>query len=402
MPPEEQRAETTIERLAAGGDGVGRLPDGRVLFVPMTAPGDRVRVRVVEARRRFARGEVLEILEEGPGRAEPQCPEFGRCGGCRWQHLAYSTQLDAKRTIIEDAVARIARMALPGEVLMTPSPQPYGYRLRARLLAREGEVGYRRWHSHTLCGVGACPVLTPSLNRELAGLVDRVARANPTGRADEEEWEILAAADGARSTRITRDPQGEPLSLQVGEDALRISPLVFTQGNALLLEELRDAVVSAAVAGTDRGSGRAVELYAGAGLFSLELARGFAEFDAVEANRAAAVDLEHNLSAACPGAGWRVHAIPVEDALTDLIADGAAVSALVLDPPRTGVSDAAMAAMVSLAPRRIVYLSCDPATQARDMGRLAEAGYGLRSLRGFDLFPQTSHVEALAVLERSD
>jgi 23S rRNA (uracil1939-C5)-methyltransferase len=402
MARQEQRAETRIDRLAAGGDGIGRLPDGRVLFVPFTAPGDRVRVRVVEARRRFARGEVLEVLEAGPGRSEPHCPVFGQCGGCRWQHLEYATQLEAKRRIIVDAATRIAGMSPPAEVRITPSPAPYGYRLRARLLSRRGEVGYRHWRSHELCGVGACPVLTPELNAELAGLVDRVARANPSARIEDEEWELLSGEEGCRSIRVGPDSSGDALTLRCGDDTLRISPLVFTQGNALLLDGLRDAVVSAAAptaAQSGDANARAVEIYAGAGLFSVPLARLYAQLDAIEANPHAARDLEHNLGVGCPGRTWRVHAVPAEQGLGDLVSERAEVSVLVLDPPRVGVFEPALDAIIALAPRPIVYLSCDPATLARDLARLAPAGYALRSLEGFDLFPQTAHVEALAVLE---
>ncbi|HSJ96864.1 MAG TPA: TRAM domain-containing protein, partial [Myxococcota bacterium] len=180
--------ELTIESLAAGGDGVGRAPDGRVVFVPLAAPGDRVRVRLVEEKARFARGEIEALLVPGPERVEPRCPVFGICGGCAWQHLDYEAQVRAKRERLRDALARIAGLAELPPLAFTPSPAPYGYRGRARVRVERGGVGFRRRRSHALCAVTGCPLLAPPLDAALAALA--AAPPRPAG-----EWE-LALGEG--------------------------------------------------------------------------------------------------------------------------------------------------------------------------------------------------------------
>lgn len=374
-----------IHGLAAGGDGVGRDSDGRVVFVPYTAPGDRVRVLVERRRQRYAHGSVLEILEPGAGRVAPRCEVFGRCGGCTWQHLDEATQLEAKAGIVRDALVRIGGLALEAPPAIHPSPRGYGYRGRTRVSVAGGRLGFRRRRSRELCAVAHCPVLTPALDRELALLAAQAPDRDG-------EWELSAAGDTTRAVDLARR-QGPRLVYQVGPEHIAVSPGVFAQANALLLELLCGRVVACAGEGQ-----RAVELHAGAGLFTLPLARRFGELVAVEGHDAAAADLARNLSEA----GLRkvdVRLASVADALRELA--GAAPDVLVLDPPRSGLPPGGAVDLATVAPRRIVYLSCDPATQARDLRTLCEAGYALRSVEAFDLFPQTPHVEVLATLERS-
>jgi 23S rRNA (uracil1939-C5)-methyltransferase len=375
-----------IDSLAAGGDGVGRAPDGRVVFVPLCAPGDRVRVRLEESRARFARGRVLELLEPGPSRTEPGCPAFGRCGGCAWQHVDYGAQLAAKQRIASDALARIGGLALPEPLGVLPSPRPYGYRLRARLRVEGGLVGYRERGSHALCAVSQCPILLPELERRLAELA-----ASPPAQGG--EWELACAGGRTRAAPLAERGSAPALALEVAGERVGFSPGVFAQANALLLEPLVARVREAA------GAGRlALELFAGSGLFTLPLARRFARVVAVESQRAAVRDLRANLAAA----GLRhveVVARRVEDAGPALA--GLAPEVVLLDPPRAGLPRGAVDLLARLAPARIAYLSCDPATLARDLRRLLGRGYRLRHAEGFDLFPQTPHIEVLALLERA-
>jgi 23S rRNA (uracil1939-C5)-methyltransferase len=381
--------ETSIESLAAGGDGVGRLPDGRALFVPLTAPGDVVRVQVVLSKKRFARGTVVDVLEPSPDRVEPRCAVFGECGGCAWQHIAYSTQLRAKARILREALVRIGRFDLPDDLPLTASPQAYGYRNRARLLQADVAVGYRMRRSHRVCGIDRCPVLQPALERALAKLAVDAARSKRAG-SDALEWELLAGDDGTSRTFREGDSSGGAVTMRAAEDRLRISAGVFAQGNALLLDALVRAVANAAGRGASL-----VELFAGAGLLTLELSRRFDCVWALESGHRAVADLRFNLDAAgrsnvevCPGR--------VEQTLGSLAV--ARPDAVVLDPPRTGVPPAALDQLARLRPKRIVYLSCDPATLARDLARLRTEGYRLEHVEAFDLFPQTPHVEALTTL----
>jgi len=378
-----------IEGLAAGGDGVAHGPDGRVVFVPFTAPGDRVRVTIGLRRARFMKGEVLELLEAGPGRTDPLCPVFGVCGGCDWQHLAYETQLEAKRTILRDAIERIAHLPVPERFSFRPSPSPYAYRSRARVSAERGRVGFKRRRSHAVCATARCPVLVPALDEPLASLAAEPPQA--TG-----EWELSAGSDGSTSVAPlpVRD-SGAWVDVDVLGERLRVSAGSFLQANAALREPLASAVAEAAGHGA-----LGLELFAGAGLFTLPLARRFERLVAVESNPGAVADLEENLAAAGLGE-IEIVAQAVEEAFEGGTLASLRPDAVVLDPPRGGLEPAAREGLPRLAAPRVVYVSCDPATLARDVAVLADRGYELVALEGFDLFPQTAHVEAVACLRRS-
>jgi 23S rRNA (uracil1939-C5)-methyltransferase len=383
--------ELRIDELAAGGDGVGRGPDGRVVFVPFTAPGDRVRVRVTESRARFARGRVETLLERGPGRSDPVCPVYGSCGGCSWQHVDYRAQLAAKSRILEDALRRLGGLMLSGPVEVTPSPAAYGYRGRTRVLVERGRVGYRRRRSHALCETTRCPILVPELDARLRELASHPPRQDG-------EWELAAGRGEARAARLPSSERRSPrlpaarVTLDVAGEEIGVSPGVFTQSNTLLLPTLAARLLELA------GKGRlALELHAGAGCFTLPLARRFEEVVALEASEAAVLDLRANLAAAALG-NVRVIGETLEAALERGALAGLTPELLVLDPPRSGLPEDSVPALAKLAPARVVYLSCDPATLARDLALFAREGYALDGVEGFDLFPQTPHVEALARL----
>jgi 23S rRNA (uracil1939-C5)-methyltransferase len=367
---------------------------------------------------------------------------FGSCGGCAWQHVDYAAQLDAKREIAAAALRRIGGLALPeGEALpITPSPLPYRYRTRSRVLVEAGNVGYRRRRSHALAPTSRCPVLVEALEQRLASLA-----ADPPRR--DGEWELVAslgaepprcdrdqelvASLGAEPPRCDRDRElvaslgAEPLRcdrdvelvagdgaglaeaaaralplpaaegpriwLRVGGDRIGVSPGVFVQSNASLLEPLARAVAGAA------GTGRlALELYCGAGFFTLGLARSFEQVVAVDSNPAAVRDLEHNLRDARL-TNVRARTGPVEGALDEPELARLRPDCVVVDPPRAGLGERVAARIAELAPARIVYLSCDPATLARDLSHLDHRGYALLRAECFDLFPQAPHVEVLAV-----
>ena len=218
-------------------------PDGRVIFVPFAAPGDRVRVRIVEERRRYLRGRVETLLESGPSRVDPVCPVFGGCGGCAWQHVAYEAQLAAKARIVEDALRRVGGLAFDGRVAITPSPLEYGYRSRSRVVRHDGRVGFRKRASRSLQSVSRCPVLEPELDRELHRLVLETGRSGGASG----EWELAGVGGrGAGRFRSTlRAAQREPWtrrssSMPRGICSM-ISPGVFFQANGPLRPALADA-----------------------------------------------------------------------------------------------------------------------------------------------------------------
>jgi len=386
--------ELRIDRLANSGDGVGRTAQGQTVFVPFSAPGDRLRARVVERRPRFLRAEIIELLEPGPGRSEPRCAEFGRCGGCTWQHLSYPQQVTAKREILVSALERIGKLSPPEELRVIESPSPYAYRGRARIRVAAGQLGYRRRGSHELCAAEVCPILIPELQR-------RWSELRAEGPEAEGEWELASDSEG--ETRAFPLDSAEAaaaagsLALRVGGDRIEVSPGGFYQGNPALFDVLTREVWGAVGAGE-----QLLELYAGAGFFTLELARHFATLHAVEQSPGAVADLRRNLAAA--GAGN----VAVSDARVEEFLENrsfaSAAEVVLLDPPRTGLGKRGVKALLRAAEsgrmRRIVYLSCDPATLARDLAGLSSLGFRLRSITGIDLFPQTPHIEALAVMER--
>ena len=385
--------ELRIDALAAGGDGVGRDPDGRVVFVPFAAPGDRLRVRLVEERARFARAEIDEVVEASADRVTPPCPVFGTCGGCAWQHLRYDAQVDAKRAIVRDALARIGKLAAVPALGFTASPAAYGYRGRARVRVERGQVGFRERRSHALCPVTACPLLVPALDAALGAMA--AAPPSPDG-----DWELAAGDDGSVRTAplgartIPRESERPRLALGAAGDWLGVSAGVFAQANALLRDALATAVLDAA------GSGQTVlELFAGAGFFTVGLAHRFQRVLAVESDPGAVLDLTRNVADA-KARHVRVIEARVETWLAAADAEALRADVVVLDPPRGGIGAAVAAALAKLPARRILYLSCDPATWARDVAVLTSYGWHLAHVHGFDLFPQTPHVEALAVLER--
>ena len=317
---------------------------------------------------------------------------FGSCGGCAWQHIDYRAQLEAKTEIATAALQRIGRVTLPNPLVIAPSESPYRYRSRSRVLVSDGRVGYRRRRSHALCATRRCPVLVEELDAGLSELADDPPKVDG-------EWELSFGNNAnqqppvARRASLPAEP-GPRLWLPVGEDRVHFSPGVFVQSNAGLLGALARAVSTAV------GKGElAFDLFAGAGFLTLAIARRFENVLAVEANPTAAADLEFNLRESGVG-NVRVMAKSVEKVIESGEFEDQRPDAIVLDPPRTGLPDGVAEYLAALEPDRIVYLSCDPATLARDLSVFDHHGYRLTAVEGFDLFPQTPHVELLAVAAR--
>ena len=387
-----------VERMAAGGEGVGRLEGGKTVFVEDGVPGDLARVELTQERARWARGVVAELVEPGPSRVEPACPHAGVCGGCAWQHVAYPAQVEAKREILRDALERIGRLALPEDPRIHSSPEPYAYRSRARVRVRAGRPGYLERGSHRHCAVSACPILVPALERALLAWPD-------AGEREDGEWLLCAGSDGRISVASAgeNDAVVETVRLDAGGQAVELDALAFSQANALLHATLIERVLALLSHETDEAAmrgWRVLEIHAGVGFFTLPVARRVARVIAVEADAHAASWLRRNL--AQPGneeLAVDVHAERFGDVEAGALQG--AFDAVLLDPPRSGLEPDECERLITLAPERIVYLSCDPATLARDARALADAGYAMTHVEGFDLFPQTPHVEGLLRFERS-
>ena len=356
-----QRLELEVSALAAGGAGVAHS-SGRVVFVPFSAPGDRVRVRVEQVRKRFARATIEEILAPGESRREPACPFFSRCGGCSWQHVEDGAQLRARESILREALRRIGGLRELPTIQRLPSPDALGYRARARVRCEGGRVGFRRHGSHRVIDVDHCRILDPETSSEL----ERLRRSPPASGRDVEI-------------------RGFGFQLEVGGRSLQVGPEAFVQPNGLLWDAWAERVADAC------GHGElALDLYAGVGFYSVALEERFRRVIAVERGPAA-LDAARNLR------GQVVHAA-VEDWLPGVV-DQLWPDLILLNPPRGGCEASVIDALRSLAPARLVYVSCEPSTLARDLARLGPA-HRITELTLLDALPQTHHVESVVVLSR--
>ena len=368
--------EITVEKLVYGGDGLARA-GAQVVFVPFAAPGDELRIRVTEVGRGFARGAIQEVLKPGPARRDPRCRHFGVCGGCTLQHVSYAAQVTAKAEFVRESLRRLGGIDWTGEIPVRTAAE-YGYRARAEIQARRGHVGWFRTGTHEIVDVTECPVLVPEAEALLARL-----RAEPPRHA----VHVAAGDDGA----ATADPRATVRRRVAGFD-FEIAPDAFFQGNRLLA----DALVDEATAGV--AGALAADLYAGAGLFSLALARRFASVVSVEGRRAASAQAAEN--ARRNGiANVEFAAQPVLDWLA--AHTGTRPDLVLLDPPRAGADAQAARLIAALGAPAITYVSCDPATLARDLRTFAAAGYGIESVVALDMFPQTHHVETVAKLRHA-
>ncbi len=440
-----------IEKLIYGGDGLARLPAGlpgnglpgnespgkdrgrgKAVFIPFVLSGEKVEAALTEEKPGFARARANKIIEPSPHRVEPPCPHFARCGGCHYQHASYEHQLDIKKEILRENLRRIARLELQCEIQVHPSP-PWNYRNRSRLQVRtqpEFAAGYFKFASHQLLPVEECPISSPLVNRGIAALwqagragkavagvreVEFFSNADSKGNETKLLLEFLCAPEARRAAvrawaeelcatmpEISgvvafREPQkgvqeplvavgAKELTYQTKTAAYRVSAGAFFQTNRFLTDELINIVT------TGRSGELALDLYAGVGLFSTALACDFRHTVSVESSQTAAADLQYNL----PVNGKAVRAT-TEQYLADNMAREHA-DLIVVDPPRSGLGDSVARALASAGAPRLTYVSCDPATLARDLVPLQAAGYRVEQVHVVDLFPQTYHLETIVQL----
>lgn len=376
--------EVDVTALAAGGDGVARDDSGRVTFVPRSAPGDRVRVRLVKETKSFARGEIVDVVTPSPVRVAPPCEYFiAGCGGCQWQHVARPTQLEAKRALVANALRHVPGLVI--EDVADPAPA-YGWRRRARFHVHGGKVGLYAHGSHDVVAIAHCPQLVPELD---AALRAAAALSPPDG-----ELALLCGHRGQIVVAVERAWRGAGLlvgkagivgviaaNTTHGETVIEIEPGLFggpwdfaqasAAGNAALVE------TSARALGTGR---RLLELHAGAGNFTRRFVA--AGWDVVASDVVAPARPVEGVRFEVGAAAHILDRVP------------GPFDAIVLDPPRTGALEA-MAGIAKHAPPVVVYVSCDPATLARDAKILVDAGYRAERAWPVDLMPQTSHVEVV-------
>jgi 23S rRNA (uracil1939-C5)-methyltransferase len=428
--------QLTIEKLIYGGDGLARLPAdergrGKAVFIPFVLENEMLEASLIEQKPGFARGIANAISSRSPHRIEPPCPYFVRCGGCHYQHSDYAHQLDVKAAILRENFRRIAKLELDIELKIHPSPE-WNYRNRSRFAVQfEPEFGlcYHKFNSHELLPVEQCPISSPLINQALQSLwtlgragewpkeireVELLADAedktlliethceNELAAPDFEQWfgrckdsiPALAGAtafairsEGSAATKLASTGQTD-IRYETAGSAYRVSAGSFFQVNRHLIGELVSVVTEG------RSGAMALDLYAGVGLFSSVLNRDFQRVIAVESSPISYADLLYN-SAANVKAVQATTEQYLENAQGKVAADF-----VVVDPPRAGLSDAVLRSLSGMKARAITYVSCDPATAARDLRGLLGFGYKLQEAHLLDLFPQTFHIESVFHLVR--
>jgi 23S rRNA (uracil1939-C5)-methyltransferase len=439
--------ELQIEKLVYGGDGLARLPAdaqgrGKTVFLPFVIPGEQVDASVAENRSGFVRAKLEKVLTPSPDRVAPPCPYFGKCGGCQYQHIAYSAQLRFKAEILRETLRRTAKLELDQEITVHAS-EPWNYRNRTRVRVQHDPafaLGYFETNSHKLLAVESCPISSPLINQAISAVwaLGRALKvpASVHGMqffANHDDTQLLVetyvrnqdAADSCKAfaaaltsrlnsvvgmvvfaTSPVEDEtrQRAPLSsihneesLAIGADSLmyhavghdyRVSGGSFFQTNRFLVDDLVKTA-------TSRAKGKAaLDLYAGVGLFTLALSSNFEDVIAVEASPHAFGDLKHNAPR---------NVKPARATTEEFLqkrGEKLAVNYVLVDPPRAGLGDKAAAELCRTSASQVTFVSCDPATLSRDLRMLLESGFKVEQAHLFDLFPQTAHMETVLHLVR--
>ncbi len=425
--------DLTLTSLAYGGDALGRIPGDepgrqeRVVFVPFGIPGERVRVRIVEERRGFARAELVEVLEPSPERIAPRCRHFGICGGCHYQHMPYAAQLEAKTEILRDQLRRIGRLEDPAVKEAVASPEPWYYRNQVQFhLMSGGRLGSVKAASLRRSGrsldpeespvpessvlpIAECHLpepaandLWPQLQFDSDSGIDRVVLR----QGSEDELMVVLESHTPHLPELDTDAGSsvlhtfadhsvvlagsDHLTMRVLDRDFRVSARSFFQVNTPVAAKMVKHILD--ILPPMRGT--IIDAYCGVGLFSAFLTPLCDRLIGIESSPAACDDFAFNLDEfdnvdLYEDAAGNV--LPVLDSTPDLI---------VVDPPRAGLEPAALDSILRLQPTMLVYVSCDPSTLARDARRLIDGGYSLRSCTPFDLFPQTYHIESISWFAR--
>ncbi|MDA0567106.1 class I SAM-dependent RNA methyltransferase [Streptomonospora sp. S1-112] len=412
--------ELRVDNVAHGGWCVGRHND-RVVFVRHTLPGERVRVRVTEETKRFLRADAVEVLEASPDRVEPPCPFAGpgRCGGCDWQHATLEAQRRIKGEVVAEQLRRIAGINREVRVEELPgTPDGLGWRTRVRFAVdHAGRPGLRRHRSHEIEPVDRCLIAHPEVDR--LGVTDlewpQVREVEAVASGSTKDTALIVTPTGAklpplpapkasaavlrrfRNGRVQQVRGRRAVRERVGEREFRVSAGGFWQVHPAAARVLTEAVLEALA---PKPGETALDLYCGAGLFTAALAEAVGPEGrvlGVEGEVDAVRDAAHNLR----DLPWaRVEQGDVGQRLREWV--DMRVDVAVIDPPRTGAGTLVARQLAELRNRRVAYVSCDPATLARDLAAFVEEGYELVDVRAFDSFPMTHHVECLAVLERTE
>jgi 23S rRNA (uracil1939-C5)-methyltransferase len=400
-----------LEKLTYGGDAMGRLPDQRAVFVPFGLPGERIRVKLTEEKKNFARGEIVEILEPSPDRIEAKCIHFGKCGGCHYQNLRYEKQLQAKTDILIDQLKRIGKIDNPPVQQMVACPTPWNYRNHLQFhLTEDGKLGFVSHQGLGVREISECHLPEPSINElwpqlefEPGTNIDRVSlRAGAEDdlmlvlESESPETPELEIEAGISVTHVYEGNTvviagSDHILMHVLDRDFKVSAASFFQVNTPMAEKMVQHLMTNLPI---TQSTTLLDVYCGVGLFSAYLAPKCKSVIGIESSESSCEDFTVNLD---EFDNVELYEGTAEDVMPHLEAKPDIV---LVDPPRAGLDKAVVDGILNLSPRVIAYVSCDPSTLARDAARLINGGYHLKDVTPFDLFPQTYHIESISMFER--
>jgi 23S rRNA (uracil1939-C5)-methyltransferase len=397
-----------LDKLAYGGDALGRLSDGRAVFVPFALTGETVSIRTIEEKPSHVRAELVEVLEPSPDRISPKCLHFGICGGCHYQHMPYSIQVDIKSAILRDQLLRIGKISDPPLKQAVPCAIEWNYRNHVQFhLTRTGKLGYVDVHGRNVFPISECHLPEPTLDSLWPRLEFDpglgLERASLRLGIDEQTMLVLESADAPEleleadlsvvhlsGTDTVVMAGDDYLSIKVNDRLFHVSAASFFQVNTGMAEKmvahlLEQLPVTPATT--------LLDVYCGVGLFSAFFAPRVGRVIGVEASPSACEDFTINLD--------DFDNVELYEAAAEAVLPGLDVKpgVVIVDPPRAGLEKRALDALMVLAPLRLAYVSCDPSTLARDAARLIAGGYRLVQVTPFDLFPQTYHIESISIFE---
>jgi len=412
MQEKHEPLDIQLTTLVYGGEALGRLPDGRAVFVPLALPGERVRIQLVEEKRSHARAELLEVLEPSPERITPRCIHFGLCGGCHYQHMPYEAQLEAKTAILSDQLERIGRLHEPPVLPTVPSPSPFNYRNYVQFhLTSQGRLGFHTIQGDALFNLQECHLpesaintVWPQLDFESDPELERIGLRLG---ADDDLQIVLEGNDPQPPDFSVEDlplsavhlsPAGplvlagsEYILIDILQRTFRVSAASFFQVNTRMAEMMVNHVLNLLEKYQPLGPDSTIlDVYCGVGLFSAFLAPKVGRLVGIESSPSAVGDFVSNLD---EFENVEIYEDLAENVLPQLDMEP---KLILVDPPRAGLDRRALDSILSLAPESLVYISCDPATLSRDARRLTKGGYQLLQVTPFDLFPQTYHIESIS------
>lgn len=404
--------EITLDKLTYGGEAMGRLPDGRAIFVPFGLPNEVVKIRLTQEKQNFARGEIIEIIKSSPERIEAKCKHFTQCGGCHYQNLSYENQLKAKTEILRDQLRRIGKIENPPIQKMIPSPNEWNYRNNMQFhLTNEGKLGFINSKGNSAFAIEECHLPETSidsfwkeLNFESNLNLERVSLRS----GNENDLVLILESESPEAPELEIEADVSVIHLYenhpvvvAGQDHtfikildkdFKVSASSFFQVNTKMAEKMVEHLQTQFPIPNSQTT--LLDIYCGVGLFSKFFADKYQKVIGIESSPSACEDFVFNLD---EFENVDLYEGAAEEILPKLEIENQ--THIIVDPPRAGIDKHALDAIINLKPQIIAYVSCDPSTLARDAARLIHGGYKLKQVTPFDLFPQTYHIESISIFE---